>query len=64
MQLRVCHLRPSFAGDLDSIDAGFHGHDLDNEQQLFFARHFDECEARDLHRVTTRDVASTLDQVA
>jgi len=27
-------------------------------------RHFDEREVRDLRRVTTRDRASTLDQVA
>jgi hypothetical protein len=64
MQLQLRQLHPLFVGDVGSIDAGFHGHDLDDEQQLFFARHFDESEARDLHRVTTRDVASTLDQVA
>jgi alpha-ketoglutarate-dependent 2,4-dichlorophenoxyacetate dioxygenase len=36
----------------------------DNRCTMHRGRPFDESETRDLHRVTTRDVASTLDQVA
>ena len=36
----------------------------DNRCTMHRGRPFDETEARDLHRVTTRDVASTLDQAA
>jgi len=36
----------------------------DNRATMHRGRHFDETKVRDLRRVTTRDVASTLDQVA
>jgi alpha-ketoglutarate-dependent 2,4-dichlorophenoxyacetate dioxygenase len=36
----------------------------DNRATMHRGRHFDETRVRDLRRVTTRDVASTLDQVA
>jgi alpha-ketoglutarate-dependent 2,4-dichlorophenoxyacetate dioxygenase len=36
----------------------------DNRATMHRGRNFDETRVRDLHRVTTRDVASTLDQVA
>jgi alpha-ketoglutarate-dependent 2,4-dichlorophenoxyacetate dioxygenase len=36
----------------------------DNRCTMHRGRHFDEGEVRDLRRVTTRDIASTLDQVA
>ena len=36
----------------------------DNRCTMHRGRHFDEREVRDLRRVTTRDTASTLDQVA
>ena len=36
----------------------------DNRCTMHRGRPFDESETRDLHRMTTRDVASTLDQVA
>ena len=36
----------------------------DNRCTMHRGRPYDESETRDLHRVTTRDVASTLDQVA
>jgi alpha-ketoglutarate-dependent 2,4-dichlorophenoxyacetate dioxygenase len=36
----------------------------DNRATMHRGRHFDETKIRDLRRVTTRDVASTLDQVA
>jgi alpha-ketoglutarate-dependent 2,4-dichlorophenoxyacetate dioxygenase len=36
----------------------------DNRATMHRGRSFDEREVRDLRRVTTRDVASTLDQVA
>jgi alpha-ketoglutarate-dependent 2,4-dichlorophenoxyacetate dioxygenase len=36
----------------------------DNRATMHRGRHFDETRVRDLRRVTTRDIASTLDQVA
>jgi alpha-ketoglutarate-dependent 2,4-dichlorophenoxyacetate dioxygenase len=36
----------------------------DNRATMHRGRHYDETKVRDLRRVTTRDVASTLDQVA
>ena len=36
----------------------------DNRANMHRGRNFDENRVRDLRRVTTRDVASTLDQVA
>jgi alpha-ketoglutarate-dependent 2,4-dichlorophenoxyacetate dioxygenase len=36
----------------------------DNRATMHRGRHYDEARVRDLRRVTTRDVASTLDQVA
>jgi alpha-ketoglutarate-dependent 2,4-dichlorophenoxyacetate dioxygenase len=36
----------------------------DNRATMHRGRAFDETRVRDLHRVTTRDIASTLDQVA
>jgi alpha-ketoglutarate-dependent 2,4-dichlorophenoxyacetate dioxygenase len=36
----------------------------DNRATMHRGRHFDETKIRDLRRVTTRDIASTLDQVA
>jgi alpha-ketoglutarate-dependent 2,4-dichlorophenoxyacetate dioxygenase len=36
----------------------------DNRATMHRGRHYDETRVRDLRRVTTRDVASTLDQVA
>ena len=36
----------------------------DNRATMHRGRNFDETRVRDLRRVTTRDVASTLDQVA
>jgi alpha-ketoglutarate-dependent 2,4-dichlorophenoxyacetate dioxygenase len=36
----------------------------DNRATMHRGRSFDETRVRDLRRVTTRDVASTLDQVA
>ena len=69
MQLTVRQLHPLFVGEISGADAGhvWRKGDLvisDNRRTMRRGRPFDEKETRDLRRATTRDVASTLDQVA
>jgi len=68
--LTVRQLHPLFVGEVGRADVGhpykWRAGDLviwDDRCPMHHGRMFDEREVRDLRRVTTRDVASTLEQV-
>ncbi|HMD63987.1 MAG TPA: hypothetical protein VKF83_08455 [Stellaceae bacterium] len=60
----VRQLRPLFVGEVSGADAGGRPTAATGPRDLRRARPVDERLNRDLPRFTTRDVASTLGQVA
>jgi hypothetical protein len=70
MEIALRQLHPLFVGEVSGVDtsqtltAPTVRAIWDNRCTMHRGRPFDETQTRDLRRVTTRDVPSTIDQVA